>query len=86
MGGPLWVLNEIIKTIYTESLKKIVGVFLFFYYFIRNPQTTIALPFLTHNISAIGGVIGILMEKHVFGSCLCWQNSVYTFCLGSLNF
>ena len=26
-------------------------------YFIRNPQTTIALPFLTHNISTIGGVI-----------------------------
>ena len=25
-------------------------------YFIRNPQTTIALPFLTRNISAIGGV------------------------------
>ena len=25
-------------------------------YFIKNPQTTIALPFLTHNISAIGGV------------------------------
>ena len=24
--------------------------------FIKNPQTTIALPFLTHNISAIGGV------------------------------
>ena len=22
----------------------------------KNPQTTIALPFLTHNISAIGGV------------------------------
>ena len=25
-------------------------------YFIKNPQTTTALPFLTHNISAIGGV------------------------------
>ena len=25
-------------------------------YFIKNPQTTIALPFLTHNMSAIGGV------------------------------
>jgi hypothetical protein len=25
-------------------------------YFIKNPQTTIAIPFLTHNISAIGGV------------------------------
>jgi hypothetical protein len=29
----------------------------FFNYFIKNPQTTIALPFLTHNISAIGGVV-----------------------------
>jgi hypothetical protein len=27
-----------------------------FNYFIKNPQTTIALPFLTHNISAIGGL------------------------------
>ena len=26
-------------------------------YFSKNPQTTIALPFLTHNISAIGGVM-----------------------------
>jgi hypothetical protein len=25
-------------------------------YFIKNPKATIALPFLTHNISAIGGV------------------------------
>ena len=28
----------------------------FLNYFIKNPQTTNALPFLTHNISAIGGV------------------------------
>ena len=28
----------------------------FFNYLIKNPQITIALPFLTHNISAIGGV------------------------------
>ena len=28
----------------------------FLNYFIKNPQTTIALPFFTHNISAIGGV------------------------------
>ena len=28
----------------------------FFNYFIKNPQNTIALPFLTHNISATGGV------------------------------
>ena len=27
-------------------------------YFIKNPQTTIALPFLTHNISATGCVLG----------------------------
>ena len=27
-----------------------------FYHFIKNPQTTIALTFLTHIISAIGGV------------------------------
>ena len=33
--------------------------------FIKNPQTTIDLPFLTHNISAIGGVIWleIIHEK-----------------------
>ena len=30
--------------------------YIFFYYFIKNPQITIALPFFTHNISAIGGV------------------------------
>ena len=29
-------------------------------HFIKNPQTTIALPFLTHNISAIGGVYSII--------------------------
>ena len=29
-------------------------------YFIRNPQTTIALPFLTHNISATGGVCSVV--------------------------
>ena len=31
----------------------------FLNYFIRNPQTTIALAFLTHNISAIGVVFGV---------------------------
>ena len=31
-------------------------VYIFFNYFIKNPQTTIALPFLSDNISAIGGV------------------------------
>ena len=31
----------------------------FFYHFIKNPQTTIALPFLTHNNSAIGSVLGV---------------------------
>ena len=38
----LWVLNEITKKTYTESLKK------------KSLRT--ALPFLTHNISATGGV------------------------------
>ena len=99
MGGRgLWVLNEIILKIHTESLKKNVGAvwellpkqhsqsspfppkfgwigcaiqqatpnsshdflqtFSMFFqgYFIKNPQTTIALPSLTHNISAIGDV------------------------------
>ena len=32
----------------------------------KNPQTTIALPFLTHNISAIGDVMLILVEKFKF--------------------
>ena len=37
----------------------------FLNYFIKNPQTTITLAFLTHNISAIGGVTYInLQEKH----------------------
>ena len=35
-----------------------------FNYFIKNPQTTIALPFLTHNISATGGVVHPL--SHAF--------------------
>ena len=30
---------------------------IFFNYLIKNPQTTIALTFLTHNISTIGGVL-----------------------------
>jgi hypothetical protein len=38
-------------------------------YLIQNPQTTIALPFLTHNISAIGGVAclyrGVCQTSHV---------------------
>ena len=49
----------------------------FYDYFIKNPQTTIALPFLTHNISAIGGVSTTdhwIQEfiKRIFGSGLCW--------------
>jgi hypothetical protein len=80
----LWVLNEIIKKIYIESLKKIQPIstqvwldwlcylagnsqmaptiffqifrIYFFNYFIKNPQTTIALTFLTYVISATGGV------------------------------
>ena len=43
------VLNEMMKRMYPESLKKIVGA-------VKNPQTTIALTFLTYIISAIGGV------------------------------
>ena len=35
----------------------------FLNYFIKNPQTTIALPFLTHNISAIGGVHSYLQSR-----------------------
>ena len=70
----LWVLNEIIKKIYPENLKKKswvpFGSYLlnstadpaqfdrmyFFNYFIKNPQTTIALTFMTYIISAISGV------------------------------
>ena len=43
----VWVLNEIV-------LKNMLN------HFIKNPQTTIALPFLAHNISATGGVNGPL--------------------------
>ena len=35
-------------------------------YFIKNPQITIALPFLTHNISAIGGVLCCKQTKLYF--------------------
>ena len=38
-------------------------------YFIKNPQTTITLPFLTHNISAIGEVCwdkNYLLMNHFF--------------------
>ena len=59
----LWVLNDIIKKTYTESLKKIMGAVWEFNHFIKNPQTTIALPFLTHNISATGGVCNLDLVK-----------------------
>ena len=35
--------------------------YIFFHFFIKNPQTTIALTFLTHNISDTGGV-----ESHLY--------------------
>ena len=40
----------------------------FFNYFIKNPQTTIALPFLTHNISAIDGVSNYSKEEVPYSS------------------
>ena len=49
----------------------------FFDYFIKIPQTTIALPFLTHNNSAIGGVSRLcqkrpwLVGKRFFGLRAC---------------
>ena len=43
VNNGLWVLNEIIKRYILK---------------IKNPQTTIALTFLTHIISGIGGVFG----------------------------
>ena len=53
----LWVLNEILKKTYPEILKKIVGAVLEIPGdFMKNPQTTIALTFLTHIISDIDGV------------------------------
>ena len=39
--------------------------YIFFNYFIKNPQTTIALTFFTHIISAIGGVCSDLMRKKI---------------------
>ena len=41
--------------------------YIFFNHFIKNPQTKIALTFLTHNISDIGGVFNYLnlLNKHV---------------------
>ena len=36
---------------------------MFFWNFIKNPQTTIALTFLTHIISGIGGVVSKLYIK-----------------------
>ena len=103
----LWVLNEMIKKIFAENMKKsweLFGSYLlnstansarfqsnwaglavlfsrqlpngshdffqtfgicFFNYFEKNPQTTVALPFLTHNISATGGVIKVY-NKSIF--------------------
>ena len=34
----------------------------YFYYFIKNPQTTIALIFLAHIISGIDGVLGVVQK------------------------
>ena len=46
----------------------------FFNYFIKNPQTTIVLPFLTYNISAIGGVSNLSIFSLLFISLLlCFQ-------------
>ena len=39
-----------------------------FNHFIKNPQTSIALPFLTNNISAIGGVFNECGMRQDFGS------------------
>ena len=39
-------------------------------YFNRNPQTIIALPFLTHNISAIGGVHDSHQQANISASQL----------------
>ena len=51
---------------------------------IKNPQTTIALPFLTHNISAIGGVyiycddstllwsLGLLSKSHLLPTSILY--------------
>ena len=49
----------------------------FLNYFIKNPQTTIALPILTHNVSAIGGVQGVKTVYAGGGGVKKWQNSVY---------
>ena len=43
----------------------------FFNYFIKNPQTTIALPLLTHNISATCGVIPYFTLFHDLNNPLC---------------
>jgi len=40
----------------------------FLNYFIKNPQTTIALPFLTQNVSATGGVSAVL-RVYLLGIC-----------------
>ena len=49
----LWVLNKILKRTYPENFKN----------FIKNPQTTIALTFLTHIISGIDGVSTVCQKS-----------------------
>ena len=45
--------------------------------FIKNPQTTIALPFLTHNISAIGGVLSLAHIKFILiATCMLFLESL----------
>ena len=71
MWGHLWFVgsSQNYKKIYPENMKEIVGAVWelpakqlspfpldFFSYLIKNPQTTNAPTFLTHIISAIGGV------------------------------
>ena len=61
-----WILTSYPSLVYTysetrtnrgvEDQPQVTFSICFFNYIIKNPQTTIALTFLTHNISAMGGV------------------------------
>ena len=50
--------------------------YIFFIHFIKNPQTTIALPFLTHNISATGGVCRAMEILKKILILLIWRSAV----------
>jgi hypothetical protein len=63
--GAIWDLG--LAVLFSRQLPRfffhIFSIFFFLKYLIKNPQTTIPLTFLTHNISDIGGVMPNLLKN-----------------------